>query len=191
MATRARHQTGTIMERSGIFYVRYYLTVEGKRKRFTARLGVKDHKHHSTTCAPVKRWRDEYMLKINSEAGAAPKTNARSLSVAEFWENTYLPWLEREKRTSTVRGYKKIWQQHLEPHLGQRILVEYRPHEGAKFLNGLAKTLRRRSLQHIRSLASGIFTLAVNQEGLLERNPWRDSGLPSSLSADDLASLFE
>ena len=139
----------------------------------------------------MKRWRDEYMLKINSEAGSAPRTNVRSVSVSEFWENSYLPWLEREKRNSTVRGYKKIWQQHLEPHIGQRILVDYRPHEGAKFLNGLAKTLRRRSLQHIRSLASGIFTLAVNQEGLLERNPWRDSGLPSSLSADDLASLFE
>ena len=185
MATRARHQTGTIMERSGIFYVRYYLTVEGKRKRFTERLGAKDHKHHSTTCAPVKRWRDEFMLKINAQAGATPRTNARSVTVAEFWKDTYLPWLEREKRASTILGYKKIWKQHLESHFGNRTLVDYRPHEGAKFLNGLAKTLRRRSLQHIRSLASGIFTLAVNQEGLLERNPWRDVKVMAKMKADE------
>jgi integrase len=40
-------------------------------------------------------------------------------------------------------------------------------------LLGLTKTQGRRTLNHIRSLASGIFTLAINT-GRLETNPWRD-----------------
>jgi integrase len=44
---------------------------------------------------------------------------------------------------------------------------------GSAFLTGLAKTLGRNTIQHVRSLASGIFSHAVNT-GLLESNPWHD-----------------
>ena len=44
---------------------------------------------------------------------------------------------------------------------------------GSLFLTQLAKTLGRHTLQHIRSLASGIFTHAVNR-GVVDTNPWHD-----------------
>ena len=52
-------------------------------------------------------------------------------------------------------------------------LREYRTHVGSKFLTELAKTLCRTTVQHVRSLASGIFSHAVNL-GVIEANPWHD-----------------
>jgi integrase len=51
--------------------------------------------------------------------------------------------------------------------------ITYRTHIGSGFLLSLTKTQGRRTLNHIRSLASGIFTHAINT-GRLESNPWRD-----------------
>jgi integrase len=52
-------------------------------------------------------------------------------------------------------------------------LQRYRTHIGSALLLSLTKTQGRRTLNHIRSLASGIFTHAIN-EGRLESNPWHD-----------------
>ncbi len=41
-------------------------------------------------------------------------------------------------------------------------------------MTALSKTLRPVTLQHIKSLASGIFSHAVNSEGLIDANPWHD-----------------
>jgi integrase len=167
------HQDGQIIERSGAFYVRYYTNGQEGRKRVAHRLCVKDAKHRSATAASVKQLADEHMLKVNAEAGAAPRTNPRDLSVTEFWDETYLTWATENLRASSVKGYKKIWKQHLSPHFKQRLLRDYRTHQGSVFLTDLNKTLSRNTLQHVRSLASGIFTHALNL-GLIESNPWHD-----------------
>jgi integrase len=177
MATRTRHQTGQIIERSGVFYCRYYTTelVGGKvkRTRLTTRLCVKDPKHPTATSAAVKRLRDECMMSVNREAGAPPRENARDITVDEFWEKTYLPWATENLRASTVFGYTKLWQQVLQPHFKRRTLRDYTTPDGSQFLSGLTKRLGKNSLQHVRSLASGIFTHALNV-GLLTSNPWHD-----------------
>ena len=55
-----RNQSGQIIERSGSFYVRYYVPgLEGK-KRVTSRLCAKDGKHRNVSCAPVKLLRDQF-----------------------------------------------------------------------------------------------------------------------------------
>jgi integrase len=114
------------------------------------------------------------MMGVNASAGTHPQENAPDVSVVDFWNDTYLPWLEKEKRPSSVRGYKTIWQKHLEPHFKGRSLREYRTFQGSGFLSQLAATLSRNSLQHVRSLASGIFSGACAR-GLLDTNPWRDA----------------
>src|SRR6202035_1660884 len=91
--------------------------------------------------------------------------------VTEFWEQRYLPFVTANMKPSTVSGYKQIWNQHLRTHFAGKSLQEYRTHLGSTFLLSLTKTQGRRTLNHIRSLASGIFTHAVN-EGRLDANPW-------------------
>jgi integrase len=105
---------------------------------------------------------------INAQIGTQPD---RDVTVADFWENTYLPFVTEKKRHSTVYGYKKLWASNLKEHFGTRTLAEYRTADGYKYLESLTKTLGRNSLQHVRSLASGIFTRAVNL-GLIDTNPW-------------------
>jgi integrase len=165
-----RNQAGQIIERSGAFYVRYYTA---DRKRVTYRLCVKDAKHHDVSSKAVKFLRDKHMLKINSEAGASSRTNPRDVIVKEFWSDTYLPWAKSNLRFSTVDGYEKTWKLYLEDRLGKRNLREYKTHEGSQLLTDLVPKLGATTLQHVRSLASGIFTHAVNL-GLIDRNPWAE-----------------
>ena len=81
----------------------------------------------------------------------------------------------------TIRGYKTTWKLYLKDRLGNRKLREYQTHEGSQLLTDLVskptRSLRRGlqplTLQHTRSLASGIFSHAVNL-GMMDRNPWSE-----------------
>ncbi len=168
----SRYQSGHIYEASGAFFVRYYVPeiVDGKPTRVqrSYRLCSKDDKYHSRTCKAVKQKAAEHMETVN--ANAAPVNDQ---TVVAFWEKTYLPFAEGNLRASTVHGYKQIWSQHLIGHFGTTPLKDYKTHMGSLFLTSLAKKLGRATIQHIRSLASGIFTHAVNV-GVIESNPWHD-----------------
>jgi Phage integrase, N-terminal SAM-like domain len=170
-----RFQQGYIYEAFNAFHVRYYLTeiVDAKPKRVqrSHRLCSKDNKYHSRTCKPVRQKCEEFMRGINEQTPG--RANERDITVADFWEKTYLPFAKENLRTSTVYGYEQIWNQHLKLHFGELTLKEYRTHMGSVFLTGFAKTLGRHTLQHIRSLCSGIFSHAVNL-GVIESNPWHD-----------------
>jgi integrase len=167
-----RYQSGHIYEASGAFFLRYYVSaiVDGKATRVqrSYRLCDKDDKYHSRTCKAVKQKAAEHMDTVN--ANAAPVNDQ---TIAAFWEKTYLPFAEDNLRASTVHGYKQIWGQHLSVHFGTTALKDYKTHMGSLFLTSLAKKLGRATLQHIRSLASGIFAHAVNV-GVIESNPWHD-----------------
>ena len=131
----------------------------------------KDDKHFSITCKAVKLLRDEFMRTVNAASGQANE----DMSVIDFWEQVYLPFCVENMKPSTVSGYKQIWGQHLRQHFGAHgeTLQGYKTHVGSSFLLGLTKTQGRRTLNHIRSLASGVFTHAINT-GHIESNPWRD-----------------
>lgn len=167
-----RYQSGHIYEASGAFFLRYYVSaiVDGKATRVqrSYRLCDKDDKYHSRTCKAVKQKAADHMDTVN--ANAAPVNDQ---TIAAFWEKTYLPFAEDNLRASTVHGYKQIWGQHLSVHFGTTALKDYKTHMGSLFLTSLAKKLGRATLQHIRSLASGIFAHAVNV-GVIESNPWHD-----------------
>ncbi len=167
-----RYQSGHIYEASGAFFVRYYVSaiVDGKATRVqrSYRLCGKDDKYHSRTCKAVKQKAAEHMDTVN--ANAAPVNDQ---TIVAFWEKTYLPFAEENLRASTVHGYKQIWGQHLSTHFGTTALKDYKTHMGSLFLTSLAKKLGRATIQHIRSLASGIFAHAVNV-GVIESNPWHD-----------------
>jgi integrase len=168
----SRYQSGYVYEASGAFFVRYYVSeiVDGKPARVQSsyRLCAKDDKYHSRTCKAVKQKAAEHMETVN--ANAAPVNDQ---TVVGFWKETYLPFAEGNLRASTVHGYKQIWGQHLEAHFGTTALRDYKTHMGSLFLTSLAKTLGRATIQHVRSLASGIFSHAVNV-GVIESNPWHD-----------------
>lgn len=167
---RLRMQKGHVFEKSGHFYIRYYTKIAGVRKQKAEPLCAKDDKHHSKTCKPVKLLRDKFMLSVNSEV----EKGGSSLTVSDFWTGTYLPFAEKNLRASTVDSYKDLWERHLCPHFNGTRLPDYKPATATAFLTSLSGRLGRNSLNHVRSLMSGVFSHAAAL-GQIEHNPMRDA----------------
>ncbi|HEX4424184.1 MAG TPA: site-specific integrase [Terriglobales bacterium] len=155
-------------EKSDAFYLRFYTRdAEGKPVQKSAFLHVKDDKHHSTKCKPVKELQADKIREVT-------RTRAqKEMLITDFWRDEYLPFINGNRRASTVAGYQQIWTSQLEAHFADRMLHDYQTHHGSAFLTSLTKKYGKRTLAHLRSLASGIFALAQNK-GLIERNPWHD-----------------
>ena len=43
------------------------------------------------------------------------------MSVVEFWDKKYLPYVTDQKRPSTVDGYTKMWRRYLKDRMGMPI----------------------------------------------------------------------
>jgi integrase len=162
-----RYQEGHLVKRFGGWHVRYYVTENGTRKQKSYRLCDDQQKK-----SHVKQLRDDFMREhVNIGVD-----NTGPRGVVEFWDKVYLPFIESNSnlKPSTLHGYKQIWNQHLKIHFGTINLSDYKTHMMSVFLTGLAKTLRPRTLDRIKWLASAIFVHAV-ATGNCESNPIRDA----------------
>lgn len=169
---KARHQAGVVYETTNAFYIRYFESHDGERKKVSHRLCFKDAKHHSARCKAVRDLVLAQMAKVN--AGVEARSNGNDLLISDYWEQTYLSTVTAGLKPSTVDGYLQVWEQHLKEHFAGRNFREYEPVHGNLLLNEkVSKGYSRRTLAHIRSLASGIFTHAIN-DGILANNPWRN-----------------
>ena len=171
-----RHQRGYIYEAFGAFHVRYYVLelVDGQEKRVqrSHKLAAKDSKYHSSSCKAIRLLAEDFLRGINEQVPGRIKADIR---IVDFFEHTYLPFIRANKRHSTVYAYENLWSAYLRSHFGTRTLSEYRASDGYNFLLSLKNRknpLNRNSLAHVRSLASGVFSHAVNT-GVIEMNPWR------------------
>jgi len=173
---KPRHHDGVVYQAADAFYIRHWTTktVNGqpKRVRVSHRLCRIDAKHHSLTCKPVLNLARSFMATINattgSDVGVAPAL------ISSYWRDIYLPFVTKNLKHSTVEGYTQIWEQHLKEHFTERNFQEYETHHGSKLLNELVDGgYGRRTVAHVRSLASGIFTHAIN-DGVLKFNPWSE-----------------
>ena len=164
-----RHQQGHIfLSASRAFHIRYYSTeiIDGQpvRVQKSRLLCHKDEKHFSKSCKAVRLLAEDFMRTVNTQ------THVGDLRIADFWETTYLPFVKQNMKSSTVTGYQQIWGQHLKAHFNGMVLGEYRTHLASAFLLSLTTSQGRQTLNHIRSLMSGIFSHAVNM-GLITVNP--------------------
>lgn len=167
---KPRHQSGVVYEASGAFYIRHFKEHAGKRKRVSHRLCFKDDAHTSETCKAVKDLAADHMRQVNLAADS--RENQQDTLITDYWTNVYFPFVQAHLKPSTVDGYQQVWSQFLEDHFNGRTLREYETHDGSRFLTSLVtKSYGRRTIAHVRSLASGIFTSAIN-DGLLKLNPW-------------------
>src|SRR5215469_5386256 len=177
MERRERHQQGSVVEVGGAFYVRYWCDGVKKdgtpgRVQRSQRLCEKDAKHYSRDCKPVRLLRDGFMATIN-----AGQVASHDMPIADFWNSVYLPWAqtvnpkvgEPNLRPSSLEGYQQIWEQHLKAHFDGQTLRQYRTAMATEFLTGLSSKVGRSTLAHVRSLMSGIFSLAM-AKGLVDEN---------------------
>ena len=174
---RNRKQQGQIIRISNRWYVRYWErrniggTIE--RKRVTHAIGdVTTRGKHPP--ADVKTEAERHMATVNS--GTVPAD--RIVTISDFVERVYLPWTEEHKRPSTAKGYRDIWEDHLQPLCEEIWLKDTRTYHVQGWLNQIGTgKLSRNTLKHIKSVISGIFTLAKQQDYFQWENPTRDSAV--------------
>lgn len=174
---RNRRQQGQIIRIGDRWYVRYWErrnvggTVE--RKRVTHAVGqVTTRGKHPP--ADIKSEAERHMATVNS--GSVPAE--RIVTIGDFVERVYLPWIEEHKRPSTAKGYRDIWEDHLKPFCALVWLKDARTYHVQGWLNQIGSgKLSRNTLKHVKSVVSGIFTLAKQQDYFQGENPARDSAI--------------
>src|SRR5260370_11882061 len=129
---RFRLQTGTVVERSDGFYIRFYRDGGEGRTKVTERLC------DLTVLDPRKRklLARSHMSAINNAHHTALRSEAPApvLTVGAFWESTYLPWVKKNKRFSTLRGYEGVWKLYVKAELAHHPLDSYRTIDASEFL---------------------------------------------------------
>jgi integrase len=177
---RFRTQTGVLVEYSDGWHTRYYdsdPTNRFKRKRVAFWLCAKD-----TEREVRERLQAEHIKRVNARQKGLPHVNVDKdeLTIGHFWIDKRLPVLEGPLKSSwaTVRTYKKLWKLYIGPHLDGKNLKTYRTVDAKRWLEGLVtgettrkgKPLNASSYQLVRSIVSGLFSQALNNE-IIEVNP--------------------
>ncbi|HEV2424661.1 MAG TPA: tyrosine-type recombinase/integrase [Terriglobia bacterium] len=172
---RNRKQNGQIIKIGGRWYVRYWerrnTGGQIERKRVTHQLGPVTTRGKRPP-ADIENEAERHMGTINS--GAIPAE--RIVTVGDFVQRVYLPWIQQHNRPSTAKGYRDIWEDHLKPLCGNVWIRDVRTYHVQGWLNQIgAGNLSRNTLKHVKSVISAIFTLAKQQDYFQGENPARDS----------------
>jgi len=174
---RNRKQQGQVIRIGDRWYVRYWerRNVGGtiERKRVTHQLGPVVTRGKRPP-ADIMDEAERHMATVNS--GTMPAE--RIVTIRDFVERVYLPWIEQHKRPSTAKGYRDIWEDHLKPLCEKVWLRDTRTFHVQGWLDEIgAGKLSRNTLKHIKSVVSGIFTLAKQQDYFQGENPARDTAI--------------
>jgi hypothetical protein len=97
-----KRQTGQVIESKTAFFIRYYHTTEtGERKQKCEKLADKTDLYRSKN--DVRPLADRKMQEVNS-GEAVPQA---SDSLLDYFRDVYLPWVEKNRATTTAEGYRK------------------------------------------------------------------------------------
>ena len=177
MTKLVRYQNGGLYAHHGAWYVAYRVPVRQengstKLKSKVKMLGsLKDYPRE----ADILHLKTEFMLRINA-GRFTPETN---MTLSEFVEKVYLPYVE-ELRASTKKGYREIWTNHISNRVGSIRMREFRTVDASRMLKAIAgeKDLTKTTLQHIKSVLSGVFTHAKNEGAFDGVNPIQNARIP-------------
>jgi hypothetical protein len=106
-----RYQKGALYQEYGAWFVRYREPVRQKDgsikfRRRAKRLGNVGSFPRAHDIEPL---RVSFMQRVNRDyANGDP-----GMTLREFVDGSYLPWVESERRASTSKGYREIWKNHM------------------------------------------------------------------------------
>ncbi len=102
---RNRKQNGTIVRIGDRWYVRYWerrsIDCKIERKRVTHQLGDVVTRGKRPP-ADIKTEAERHMATVNAGTVSAE----RIVTIGDFVERVYLPWIKEHKRPSTAKGYR-------------------------------------------------------------------------------------
>jgi len=174
---RNRKQQGQIVRIGERWYVRYWerRNIRGtiERKRVSQQVGSVTTRAKRPP-ADILREAERHMATVSS--GTIPAD--RIVTIGDFVDRVYLPWIEEHKRPSTAKGYRDIWERHLRSLCEKVWLRDVRTYHVQRWLNQVGTTkLSRNTLKHVKSVVSAIFTLAKQLDFFQGENPARDTAV--------------
>jgi integrase len=180
-----RQQTGYIWRVGRSWFGRWREDVleDGRvvRKQRSARLADVCDRYRSK--ADVRPLLAEKLRPIN-EGKARPES---TLPITELVRCHYWPFVEENYKPSTIAGYKSLWRAYVQPHLGKTAIRDFRTVDAATLLTEVHRKHKvgRKTLKHVKSLLSGVFTFAKNHGVLDGVNPIRDAMIPKKAAAPE------
>jgi hypothetical protein len=125
MTKPVRYRKGCLFQDHGAWFVRYREPVRQKDgsvkfRRQAKRLGDVDTFPRVDDVEPL---RIRVMQKINHDHSNGDS----SMTLAEFVEYSYLPWVESERRASTSKGYRELWMNHMSARIGALRVRRFAP----------------------------------------------------------------
>jgi integrase len=180
------HQTGYIWRVGRSWYGRWREDVIENgavvRKQRSEKLAEVCERYR--TKADVRPLLEEKLRPLN-ERKVSPES---TLSISQFVEGHYLPYVVAQKRPSTLKGYRDIWEDHLRARIGRIRLRDFRTCDGERLFADIARKtgLSHNSLKHIKTMLSGVFTYALRQGTLTGvPNPMRETSVPRGAETPD------
>jgi integrase len=183
-----RQQSGYLFHRGKSWFVRYCDDVlqpdrTVRRKLVCKKLNV-EYCDLYRTKGSVKPFVQEILAPINSGLLNPQST----MPVANFVEQIYLPeFIEKQRRASTQKRYRDIWNMHAKHRVGNLTLRQFRTVHGEQLLAIIARDsgLSRNSLKRIKSFLSGVFAQAKRLGILDSVNPMHGVSIPQGKEAEE------
>jgi len=175
-------QQGSVFQSHGSWYVRWWEKIQQSDGSFkwnhpSHRLASKDDYPKKSEVIPLVK---EFMDRVNRTA----KSPKAGITIADFFENVYIPAVTGTLEYSTVKGYKDSWRCHIRSRVRGRVR-DFRTCDGENLMCAIeaankTKTndLAHGTYKHIKVTLSAMFTFA-KRKGLYEGvNPMTGVTIP-------------
>ncbi len=177
------HQTGYIWRIGKSWYGRWYR--EELSRGPDGSNQIVRRQHAEKLCEAGDRYRckkdvqpllDAKLLPLN-EGRCAPEG---TLSVRDYTEQYFLPYVDRELKPSTAYGYRSLWRMYLGPHLPDIAMRDFRCVDATNVIAAIHREHRigRSTLRHCKAMMSTVFAHAKRSGVLDGPNPAQDAGIP-------------
>ena len=180
MTKPVRYQRGQLYREHGAWFVRYRERV--REENGSIELPAENQTSWQRGRVPYEVGHRTAANGVHAQGQHGQSSPESSMTLFDFVETVYLPWVEAERRASTHKGYQEIWENHILKRVGQIRLREFRTVHASKMLRSIAAEcdLTKTTLQHIKSVLSGIFTYAKNEGAYDGTNPVQGAMIPGN-----------
>jgi len=178
-------QKGFIFKKGGSWFLRYRDDVieDGRvvRKQQCKRLAPVCDQYRIER--DLHGLRDDILNPINGKKVRPEST----LTVAEFAESHWLPWVRENCKPSTLAGHTTTLNLYLAPYLQNITLRDFRTVDACNLFAEIHRRhgIGRTTLHHCKSRLSSIFSLARNQGALDAPNPIEGAMIPKKAAAPE------
>ena len=178
MKRSRRHQRGYVYRKGSFWYLRYYdheVQADGTLKQVQKCRQLVEFGGDYRSKSAVRVLADEFLAPLNN----GTMSPASTMTLNQFIEQRYLPYVESEKERSTYAGYKNTFHLHIKKH-GDIPLRDVRTLEIEQMLKDIAREFdtAKTTIQHDKQFLSGVFRYAKRQGVINTENPVRDAVLP-------------